>query len=430
MQVAARLSAIIELVAQFQSLLESGRKTPIDATIAKYFREHRYIGSHDRGEISGLFYFIIRHYESLHWWAKHVSLHPTARVLTLAGAIFYYAWNAAKIKELCSGERFCPAPINDSEEKLLAAAEGKPIIHPAMPLEAQHNLPEWLVKRIMQHYGEHAPALLAALQEEAATDIRVNTLKATHAEVIAALKEAGISASPAPYAPDGLRLRRRAGLFALPAFQQGWFEVQDAGSQYAASLVAAKAGDRVIDFCAGAGGKTLAIAAAMQGKGRIIALDVSELRMKDLAKRLKRADVQNTEIKLIKDEGDDILRRHKQTADWVLVDAPCTGSGTWRRNPDMKRRTTKQDLYELTQLQQRILTAASELIKKGGKLVYATCSLLPEENAAQVQTFLMAHPEFQIQPVQLGEDTVEMVQLLPHIHHTDGFFACVLERIA
>jgi 16S rRNA (cytosine967-C5)-methyltransferase len=184
----------------------------------------------------------------------------------------------------------------------------------------------------------------------------------------------------------------------------------------------------VIDFCAGAGGKTLAIAAAMQGKGRVIALDVNELRMKDLSKRLKRADVQNTEIKLIKDENDDWLRRHKLSCDWVLVDAPCTGSGTWRRNPDMKRRTSKQDLYELTQLQQRILEAASSLVKQGGKLVYVTCSLLTEENGAQVQHFLTAHPEFHIVPSQLGEGTYEMVQLLPHIHSTDGFFACVLQR--
>jgi 16S rRNA (cytosine967-C5)-methyltransferase len=423
----ARLSAIIELLANFEETLEGGKKNPVDAMLAKYFRENRYIGSHDRGEIAGTFYFVVRNYESLKWWAKQKSHHTSPRILTLLACVFHLQYSVERIKELCSGERYAPKYLSVLEQELLEFCVGKTLQHEKMTDEARYNVPLWLIKLLRKHYGDDAPALMAGMNEEAAVDIRVNVLRATKEQVQKALAEQGLKCVDGAYSKHGLRLNRRSGLFALEAFKHGWFEVQDEGSQLVADLVDAKAGERVVDFCAGAGGKTLAIAANMGGKGRILAFDVNEHRMKDLQKRLKRANVQNTESRLIEGLNDPYLRRHKHAIDWVLVDAPCTGSGTWRRNPDMKWRTALQDLQEMVGLQASILEAAAKLVKSGGKLVYATCSILPEENTQQVQKFLSNNPDFSLQPMETPSQS-DYLQLLPHQHHTDGFFAAILKK--
>ncbi len=426
----ARLSAIMELLGTFAETLEGAKKNPVDAMLAKYFRENRYIGSHDRGEIAGTFYFVVRNYESLKWWAKQKSHHTSPRILTLLAAIFHLRFSVERIKELCTGEKFAPKYLSVLEQELLEHCANCELQSDKMTDEARLNVPTWLLKLIRKHYGDDADALMTGMNVEASVDIRVNTLKATKEQVQKALSEQGLRCVDGAYSKHGLRLNRRSGLFALDAFKNGWFEVQDEGSQLVADLVVAKSGERVVDFCAGAGGKTLAIAANMQGKGRILAFDVNEHRMKDLQKRLKRAGVQNTESRLITGLNDDWLRRQKHSANWVLVDAPCTGSGTWRRNPDMKWRTTANDLQEMVGLQSSILIAAAKLVKNGGSLVYATCSILPEENMQQVQKFLANNPDFTLQPINLNGESHDYMQLLPHKHGTDGFFAAILLKHA
>jgi 16S rRNA (cytosine967-C5)-methyltransferase len=428
MQPAARITAIIELVSNFMDMLEEGRKTPIDGYLAKYFRENRYIGSHDRGEISGLFYFIVRNYAALNWWAVQHTFTPHPRILTLFAAIFTGKYSPSTLQEICNGERFAPATLKKSEIEALQIASNSELSNDKMPDDVRLNVPKWWFQTIKSHYSDMTEDLLKAMSLEAPTDIRANALKTNKHELKKILKTQGVLAEEIEHVEHGLRINRRAGLFGLEAFQNGLFEIQDAGSQIVSNLVAAKAGDKVIDFCAGAGGKTLAIAANMAGKGRILALDVSAHRMQDMSKRLKRANVQNTQVKQIVNEKDEWLKRHKYSADYVLIDAPCTGCGTWRRNPDMKWRTEEKDLQELLTIQQNILLSASKLLKNSGKLIYATCSILPEENQQQIDNFLLVNQDFKISQIDFANNKYDYLQLLPNLHQTDGFFACVLEK--
>jgi 16S rRNA (cytosine967-C5)-methyltransferase len=234
----------------------------------------------------------------------------------------------------------------------------------------------------------------------------------------------------------GVRLHQRFAAFNTQAFKDGWFEMQDEGSQIAALLVEAKPGEKVIDFCAGAGGKTLAIAATMQNKGRILAWDSSAARLKQMQKRLARAGVSNVVTHVLTDESDPFIKRHKDSADWVVVDAPCSGSGTWRRNPDLKWRFTPEDLQEVKALQASILASAARLVRPGGRLVYITCSVFADENLQQVKQFIETHARFKVAPVgkiwntlaKESEGGIPHLRLSPHEDGTDGFFAVVLTR--
>jgi 16S rRNA (cytosine967-C5)-methyltransferase len=275
------------------------------------------------------------------------------------------------------------------------------------------------------------------MEQPAPLDLRVNLLKTTREAAQAALAAEGFAAEPTRLSPWGLRIPDRRPVSASQAFTEGLIEVQDEGSQLVALLTEARPGMRVADYCAGAAGKTLAIAATMANQGRIVACDVSASRLDGAGRRLRRAGVHNAERHLLV-SGDKWLKRHARGFDRVLVDAPCTGTGTWRRNPDARVRTTGQDLDELTGKQTRILDTASELVRPGGRLVYATCSLLPEEDEMQMQGFLERHPEFSAVPLgRLWEGLVPGVSppgegpwltLSPARHGTDGFFAAVLER--
>lgn len=425
----AHLSSVIELLGDVDKALAEGYKTPADATLAYYFRKRRYIGSKDRGAISRLFYYILRHKASLIWWAKQHSMTANHRILGMLGYLFLHEARASNLNTLCSGEKYAPTALKPKEFSMLEACAGQPLQQEAMPEATRYNIPEWLEKHFTNQYGEERFALYDALMQEASVDIRVNTLKIDRDKALHAIRKSGMDASPCPYSANGLRLSKRGALFNLEAFRQGWFEVQDEGSQLLASLVNARAGQRVIDFCAGAGGKTLAISATMQNKGKILAWDTSKKRLGETPKRLARAGVNNVETHLITSEQDSYIKRHKNSADWVLVDAPCTGTGTWRRNPDLKWRTSPQDLEELTALQYSILTSAARLPKPGGALVYATCSLLKAENNAQIQRFLAEQPHFSLEPITLHPIESElMIQLTPSHHGTDGFFAAILRK--
>jgi 16S rRNA (cytosine967-C5)-methyltransferase len=306
-----------------------------------------------------------------------------------------------------------------------------------LPIAVQISLPDWLYDRLVAQFGtDEARALAEALNHPAPLDLRVNTLKAERDAVRERLAAEGFPSEPTPLSPVGLRRPERKPLFRTGCFQEGWIEVQDEGSQLVSLLVEPRRGEMVVDFCAGAGGKTLHLGAMMGNRGTLYAFDVSAKRLAQLKPRLARAGLDNVRMVAIAHEKDERVRRLAGKIDRVLVDAPCSGTGTLRRNPDLKWRDT--DLAALAENQLRILTAAATLVKPGGRLVYATCSLLREENDDVVAQFLANHADFQLLPVaeilarrQVALDvTVPVMRLLPHRHRCDGFFAAVLERTA
>jgi 16S rRNA (cytosine967-C5)-methyltransferase len=305
-----------------------------------------------------------------------------------------------------------------------------------LPAQMRSNLPQWLYEKFVAQYGEQeALELAAVLNTPAPLDLRVNSIKADRDEVIAKLAEAPIVAEPMPYAPLGLRVQKKPALQNLPLFKEGAIEVQDEGSQVLSQIVGARRGEMVVDFCAGAGGKTLALGALMRNTGRLYAFDVSEKRLAKLKPRMARSGLSNVHPVQIAHERDAKIKRLAGKIDRVLVDAPCSGLGTLRRNPDVKWRQKPDSIAEMQEKQASILDGAARLLKGGGRLVYATCSLLNEENDVIVEQFLATHPDFDLVPMNkvLAEQKIPLemdkyLKLLPHKHQTDGFFAAVLER--
>jgi 16S rRNA (cytosine967-C5)-methyltransferase len=308
-----------------------------------------------------------------------------------------------------------------------------------------HNLPDWLVACLKPQLADSAFwALADSLNQTAGLDVRVNILNEKRESVLKELVAAGLRAEPTPYSPWGLRLQGKPALNKLEAFNRGAFEVQDEGSQLLALLLDAKRGEMVADFCAGAGGKTLAIGACMRNTGRLYAFDTAGHRLDALKPRLARSGLSNVHPAAIAHERDDRIKRLAGKLDRVLVDAPCSGLGTLRRNPDLKWRQSLQAVEEMSVKQTAILDSAAKLLKSGGRLVYATCSLLSQENEVIAQAFSHAHPDFEALSVQtlltdlkvpeasslcsLGEEGATYLRLWPHVHHTDGFFAAVWQK--
>ena len=306
-----------------------------------------------------------------------------------------------------------------------------------MPDGVRLNLPGWALPGLRARFGDSLTAEAAAMEQTAPLDLRANLLRTTRDSAHLALAGEGIVAEPTPLSPWGLRVADRKPVGGTAAFREGLIEVQDEGSQVVALLTDARPGMRVADYCAGAAGKTLALAATMANRGHIVACDVSAARLEGAGRRLRRAGVDNAERHLLV-AGDKWRKRRGRSFDRVLVDAPCTGSGTWRRNPDARLRTTERDLNELVAKQTAILDDASDLVRPGGRLVYATCSLLPEEDEMQIERFLARHPDFVMRPVPALWAEVrpgvpvpvesDCLALSPARHRTDGFFAAVLER--
>jgi 16S rRNA (cytosine967-C5)-methyltransferase len=424
---AARISAAIDLLAE----IEAATNRPADAVANDFFRARRYIGSGDRRAVSERAWRVLRGRRRLGWWLG--SAPNTARLLT-AASLLLDGWSLAGLRDAYSGGRFSAAALDPAEAATLRKIEDHTWAHPDMPDAVRLELPDWLLPAYQSRFGAALEAEMTALAEEAPLDLRVNPLKATRAEAQAALAAEGWDARPTPYSPWGLRIDGRRPITTGPTFQQGLVEIQDEGSQLVALMVGAEPGMRVVDWCAGAGGKTLALAATMQNRGQIIACDVSAARLEGAVRRLRRAGVHNVERHLLS-SGDKWPKRRAGSFDRVLVDAPCTGTGTWRRNPDARLRLRQSDLTELTSKQAAILDTAQSLVRKGGRLVYATCSLLEEENEAQVSAFLARHPGFQT--LQLPQawplaspapNAGDFLSLTPARHGTDGFFAAVLER--
>ena len=410
----ASLAAAIERVRGFAA--------PADAVLRAYFREHKAMGQHDRALVAEGAFAFLRRMRSLE------ALAQTSDPRKLALAVL--------ARDLGHSVRELEDATRAAEREWLAGFKSRL----AMPLDpaVAADLPDWLWQRLGATYGpERRDALAKALVVPAPFDLRANVLKTTRDEALAALAAEGLRVTPTPYAPHGLRLAGRPMLARHPWLADGRLEVQDEGSQLVAHLVAPKRTDLVVDFCAGAGGKTLALGALMRSQGRLYALDVDAKRLANLKPRLARSGLSNVQPEEIAHERDARVKRLAGKAERVLVDAPCTGIGTLRRNPDLKWRHDETALAELAAKQASILAAAARLVKPKGRLVYATCSLLPEENEHIVEAFLAAHPEFHAQDAaaelaraKIPLDTGPTLKLAPDTHGCDGFFAAVLERDA
>jgi 16S rRNA (cytosine967-C5)-methyltransferase len=391
---------------------------PADVTLSRYFKDHPRLGGRERGAIAECVYAVLRNKS---FFTDFTGAGATMRRLTLLGMA--EAIGAESLGGLTEEETAFLARIKDIDRSLL-------------PPKKLANLPDWLYDKFVAQYGEEETlALAAVLNTPAPLDLRVNSLKADRDKVIAELATAPIAAEPTPYSALGLRIWKKPALQNLPLFKDGAIEVQDEGSQVLAQLLGARRGEMVVDFCAGAGGKTLAIGAIMRNTGRLYAFDVSEKRLTKLKPRLARSGLSNVHPVVIAHERDAKVKRLAGKIDRVLVDAPCSGMGTLRRNPDVKWRQQPEGIAELTEKQASILDGAARLVKFGGRLVYATCSLLDEENDAIVQGFLASHPDFELVPMHkvLAEQRIPLemgdyLKMLPHKHGTDGFFAAVLER--
>ncbi|MEM4986538.1 RsmB/NOP family class I SAM-dependent RNA methyltransferase [Collimonas sp. H4R21] len=393
---------------------------PADGTLSRYFRDHPKLGSRERGVIAEAVYGLLRN-KAIYTSFAESGNGPTMRRMTLLGLA-----DAVSIESL--------GGLSEEEtEWLTRVAE---IDRNLMPPLMRSNLPQWLFDKLVARDGEAATLQLAhAMNQPAPLDLRVNSLKANREDVIAALAEAPILCEPTPYALLGLRVIKKPTLQNLPLFKSGAIEVQDEGSQLLAQIVGAKRGEMVVDFCAGAGGKTLALGATMRNTGRLYAFDVSEKRLAKLKPRMARSGLSNIHPVLIAHENDGKVKRLAGKIDRVLVDAPCSGLGTLRRNPDVKWRQTPEAIVEMNAKQIAILSSAARLVKSGGRLVYGTCSLLDEENDAIAAQFLASHEDFSLVPMKdvLAEQKIELemgdyLKLLPHQHQTDGFFAAVFVR--
>src|SRR5437763_10035599 len=428
---AVRLSAAIELIETIDA-----QRVPAAKALKEWGTAHRYAGSGDRAAIAGLGWDVLRRRASSAWLMDADT--PRARVLGMMR--LERGMNTEAISNLCHGERFAPEPLSDAERAALASRS----LDNAPPHIAG-DYPEWLDSHLTQVFGEDRVAEATAMASRAPLDLRVNMLKAKREKVLPRLAHLG--AQVTPWSAIGLRIElgadaRNPGIHAEEDFIKGAIEVQDEGSQLAALLSAAKPGEQVIDLCAGAGGKTLALAALMQGKGRLIATDMDKRQLAPIHERLSRAGVHNADVRTPKGESDP-LANIRASADLVLIDAPCTGTGTWRRNPDAKWRMRPGALEVRLKEQVSVLDRAAALVKPGGRIAYITCSVLPAENSDQVRAFVERHPEFAIVPPSqivtvLGDkasefagavlQSLEGLLMTPRRTGTDGFFVSIVRR--
>ena len=430
---AAHLKAVLDLLHEI-----AGAARPADAVAADWFRARRAIGDTDRGDIIELLQALLRHHARLGWWLARHGHADLPRNRLLGWLALGAGRTPAEIGRLFGGGASAPAALTDDERALLRQLQGATIWHREMPDEVRLECPPWAVEPLRQRFGVAFAPEVAALLEAPPLDLRVNPLKSTREQMLAALRDLGVEAESARMAPHGIRVRERLPLTRLPMLKSGAVEIQDEGSQLVAMLVDARPGERVVDFCAGAGGKTLAIAAQMHNKGHVVACDVADARLKRSAERFRRAGFHNIETRVLASETDRWVKRHKLGFDRVLVDAPCSGTGTWRRNPDARWRAPGEGrgLGNLVALQARILASAARLVKPGGRLVYATCSMIIEENEDQVAAFLAAHAAFHAVPLREAAPQFsnsahpDFLSLTPARHETDGFFAAVLRRDA
>ena len=426
---AARLSAAIELIAAIDT-----QRIPAAKALKEWGTAHRFAGSGDRAAISGLLWDVLRRRNSSAWLMESDT--PRARLLGMLRLERGLSLEA--IEALCDGSRFAPEPLNDRERQALTSRSLD-----GAPAPTAGDYPEWLDSSLERVFGEDRVAEAAAMASRAPLDLRVNTLKAKREKLVLSLAHLG--GRPTPFSPVGLRIdlgadARNPGIHAEEAFIKGAIEVQDEGSQLAALLSAARPGEQVIDLCAGAGGKTLALAAMMEGRGRLIATDHDKRQLAPIYERLSRAGIHNADVRAPKGDADP-LADIRASADLVLIDAPCTGTGTWRRNPDAKWRMRPGALEIRLKDQIEVLDRARGMVKRGGRIAYITCSVLPEENGEQVRAFVARHPEFSLVPpaetatvlwdkadafAEAAMKSPEGWLMTPRRTGTDGFFVSIL----
>ncbi|MDR0581150.1 MAG: RsmB/NOP family class I SAM-dependent RNA methyltransferase [Holosporaceae bacterium] len=393
---------------------------PFDIIMAKFFKNHR-VGSHDRRAIAEFVYSIFRNFEKIKFLSSNISSN-FGRIYALIFLRICYTLSENEIDDIFSGKPFHPPKLTEFEKQILSAANKEL----DFPENVKLNYPQWMTPLFRRAFQQDAFVNeISALNEKAFVDLRVNTLKSTREEVKCMLRNSGFELEDCRYSPYGLRLLKGRIGRNHEVLANGLAEIQDEGSQLIAEACAASPGDVVVDYCAGAGGKTLALAAIMKNKGRIFALDKYEERLANAKVRFRKANVNNVFCQQISGKW---IKRHRESADVVLVDVPCSGVGTWRWNPDMRAKYALSDLEELLNVQAEILESAFQLAKKGGKLVYATCSVLMEENEDQIAKFLENHPEFVHQKVNLSNYSGDYLRLTPFQHKTDGFFAAVLRK--
>ncbi len=393
---------------------------PADTTLRYFFRDNPKFGANDRAFIAETVFDILRH----RFFLEHCTDNATPRALLLA---YLVRFNGANLRELKDWAK-------DSEIKWLKTV--KAIALETQPLAVQAEFPDWLMEKLRLFMPDADILKLGiSLQKSAPLDLRVNTLLEKREQVLDMLTQEGIQAEAMTFSPCGIRLRDKPAINRHLLFLAGKIEVQDEGSQLLGYLLAPRRGEMVVDFCAGAGGKTLLLGALMHSKGRLYAFDTSEKRLNNLKLRLKRSGLSNVHIQRIASENDPKLKRLQGKIDRVLVDAPCSGLGTLRRNPDLKWRQSGHSIEELKAKQASILSAAATLLKPGGHLVYATCSFLPEENQEIIIDFIEKNPEFELlnceallMEQRIIVTTGQFLQLSPATHHTDGFFAAALIR--
>ena len=405
--------------------------SPADAKLSDFFRNNRDLGTKDRAFVAESVYGVLRRLRYLSAVTANEENDPDdARKLVLAWLLRVQGKSIRELEPV----------LNEQQTEWAHTIKAKSTEN--FPLAVQADVRDWLWVKLVEQYNEtEALTICRSMFEQASLDLRVNTIKASREDTLKKMLAENINNEDkieiTPYSPTGLRMPGRMNISKHVLFTAGVIEVQDEGSQLLANLVAPKRGQMVADFCAGAGGKTLAIGALMKNTGRLYAFDISEKRLMNLGKRLKRSGLSNLHAQLITSENDPKLKRLNGKFDRVLVDAPCSGFGTLRRNPDLKWRFTEADIAELNIKQANILARAAKLVKAGGRLIYATCSLLNDENEAITDEFLSANTEFKLLPAnevlsqqQIKIDTGSYLKLLPHLHGTDGFFAAVFEKVA
>lgn len=429
MRPGARMKAAVEVLDEIFV-----RHRPAAQALADWAKAHRFAGSGDRAAIGNLVYDVLRRRLSL---AARMS-DESARALVLAAASDALGLTPDEIAAAADGSEYALAPLSEAERVGLTRD-----VPADAPMHVQADIPEWLAPSFERMFGDRAVEEGRALAQRAPVDLRVNTLKSDRARVLKALARYG--AEPTPLSPVGIRILpptgpgRTPNVEAEPGHAKGWFEIQDEASQIAALLAGASPRLQVLDLCAGAGGKTLAMAAAMQNTGQVYAYDADRMQLRPIFERLRRAGVRNVQVLSAGDEA--AVTALGPRFDVVFVDAPCTGSGVWRRRPDSKWRVKPQNLADRQKEQQEVLELGAPLVKPGGRLVYVTCSVLPEENRDQVSDFLARHSDFSLRPYahawaetiggappRSADGGADALLLTPARHGTDGFFIAVLVR--
>jgi 16S rRNA (cytosine967-C5)-methyltransferase len=428
---AARLSAAIEILAEIEA-----RRRPAADALKDWGLSHRFAGSSDRAAIAGLVYDALRRKASSAWLMGAAT--PRAALIGMLHR--ERGLDLAAIAELCSGARFAPAPLTEAEKAALASNALADA-----PAHVAGDYPEWLDLRLARVFGDDRAAEGEALATRAPLDMRVNMLKAERDDVLPKL--AHLNAEPTRWSPLGLRVRLSAdsknpAIHAEPPFRKGEIEIQDEGSQLAALFAGAKPGEQVVDLAAGAGGKTLALAAVMENRGQIYATDIDKRQLVPIHERIARAGARNIQVRTPRGDADMVAELNGR-ADLVMIDAPCTGTGTWRRNPDAKWRVRPGALVERVKQQAALLDRAASLVKAGGRIAYITCSVLEEENGDQVRAFVRRRPGFSVEkPADtaqaLGERAYlfaraalisgEGLLMTPRRTDTDGFYVSLIRR--